>query len=74
MTPQATFNCPDWPGCGCPAAISGVTAERLIADMAALNARCERGLRELSAIQCELAMIRRDLATLHGVPDGGQDD
>lgn len=69
LAPEDSAASPEWP-CG-PAdadrAARHISAERLIADMAAVNARCERGLQELAAIQTELAMIRRDMATLHGI-------
>lgn len=40
----------------------------VIADINALLARGDRAIKELSAIQCELAMIRKDMGDLLGLP------
>jgi hypothetical protein len=45
-----------------------ISGETLIRDINALLARGDRAIKELSAIQCELAMIRKDLGDLHGLP------
>lgn len=45
-----------------------ISGETLIADINALLDRGDRAIQELSAIQAELAMHRRDLGELFGLP------
>lgn len=45
-----------------------ISGEKLIADINVLLARGDRCILEVSAIQTELAMIRADMAELHGLP------
>lgn len=45
-----------------------ISGETLIRDINALLSRGDRALTELAAIQCELAMMRKDLGDLYGLP------
>jgi len=51
-----------------PRQARAIRAENLIADMTAALNRCDKAIIELSSIQIELAMIRRDMGELHGLP------
>lgn len=45
-----------------------ISGESLIADINAALGRCDKAVLELSAIQCELAMVRKDMGELFGLP------
>ncbi|WP_420406943.1 hypothetical protein [Hoeflea sp.] len=49
-----------------------VSAEKLIADINAASERFDAALSDLAGLRLDLARIRRDMATMHGVsPEGG---